>query len=135
MERITSGAGDEALKAVECRAQLRAMSGLMIFVAACAGVGDRPVDVSDEDADSVITLVDPSSARVRMTLRVRGEDDGTTPFAIAESLLRRRGGQRPYRPNARPFNPQDRPRRRFVMEQGLYKLLGAIKYPGGAHAA
>ena len=50
-------------------------------------------------------------------------------------LLRRRGGQRRWRPGGRPFNPRDWPHRRLVEDHGLYQLLGTIRYPGGAHAA
>jgi group II intron reverse transcriptase/maturase len=50
-------------------------------------------------------------------------------------LLVRRGGQRRWRPGGRPFNPCEWPHRRLVQEHGLYKLLGTIQYPGGAHAA
>ena len=50
-------------------------------------------------------------------------------------LLVRRGGQRRWRSGGRPFNPREWPHRRLVQEHGLYKLLGTIQYPGGAHAA
>lgn len=50
-------------------------------------------------------------------------------------LLVRRGGQRRWRPGGRPFNPREWSHRRLVEEHGLYKLLGTIQYPGGAHAA
>jgi len=50
-------------------------------------------------------------------------------------LLVRRGGERRWRPGGRPFNPREWPHRRLVEEHGLYKLLGTIQYPGGAHAA
>jgi group II intron reverse transcriptase/maturase len=50
-------------------------------------------------------------------------------------LLVRRGGQRRWRPGGRPFNVREWSHRRLVEEHGLYKLLGTIKYPGGAHAA
>jgi len=40
----------------------------------------------------------------------------------------RRGWQR------RPFHVSDWPHTRFVEDFGLYKLLGTIRYPGGAHA-
>ena len=44
-------------------------------------------------------------------------------------VMQRRGGQR------RPaFRFADWPHRRFVEEHGLHKLLGTIRYPGGAHA-
>lgn len=49
-------------------------------------------------------------------------------------LLARKGGQRRWRPNGRPFRTGDWPHTRFVTEHGLYKLLGTIRYPGGAHA-
>ena len=50
-------------------------------------------------------------------------------------LLARRGGQRRWKPDGRPFRLSDWPHRRFVTEHGLYPLLGTIRYPGGAHAA
>ena len=50
-------------------------------------------------------------------------------------LLAVRGGQRRWRPGGRPFHPRDWPHRRFVVEHGLYQLLGTIRYPGGSHAA
>jgi RNA-directed DNA polymerase len=49
-------------------------------------------------------------------------------------LLMRRGGQRRWRPDGRPFNPKEWPHRRLVEEHGLYQLLGTIRYPGGVHA-
>lgn len=49
-------------------------------------------------------------------------------------LLSRRGGQRRWRPNNRPFRPKDWPHSRFVKDHGLYQLLGTIRYPGGVHA-
>lgn len=49
-------------------------------------------------------------------------------------LLARKGGQRRWRPNGRPLRWRDWPHTRFVAEHGLYKLLGTIRYPGGAHA-
>jgi len=49
-------------------------------------------------------------------------------------LLARRGGQRRWRPDGRPFRPSAWPHRRFVTDHGLYQLLGTIRYPGGAHA-
>jgi len=52
---------------------------------------------------------------------------------VHERLLRlklRRGGNR-----KRPVNPREWPHQRFVKELGLHKLLGTIRYPGGAHAA
>ncbi len=50
-------------------------------------------------------------------------------------LLARRGGQRRWRPGHRPFRRSDWPHTRFVNDHGLYKLLGTVRYPGGAHAA
>jgi group II intron reverse transcriptase/maturase len=50
-------------------------------------------------------------------------------------LLARRGGQRRWRPDGRPFRPSAWPHRRFVTEHGLHQLLGTIRYPGGVHAA
>lgn len=50
-------------------------------------------------------------------------------------LLAQRGGQRKWKPGRHPFNPKQWPHGRFVQEHGLYKLLGTIRYPGGAHAA
>ena len=50
-------------------------------------------------------------------------------------LLIRRGGQRRWRPGGRPFDPREWPLTRLVAEHGLYRLLGTIRYPGGAHAA
>lgn len=50
-------------------------------------------------------------------------------------LLVRRGGQRRGKAGERLFNPREWPHRRFVEEHGLYKLLGTVRYPGGAHAA
>ena len=44
-------------------------------------------------------------------------------------LLLARGGQR-----RRPINPKEWPHSRFVEGFGLHKLLGTIRYPGGAHA-
>lgn len=49
-------------------------------------------------------------------------------------LMARKGGQRPWRPGGRPFRWSAWPHRRFVEEHGLHKLLGTIRYPGGAHA-
>lgn len=48
-------------------------------------------------------------------------------------LLARRGGGRRNKPR-RPFHGREWPHRRFVEDHGLYKLLGTIRYPGGAHA-
>ena len=50
-------------------------------------------------------------------------------------LLMRRGGQRRWRPDGRPFAVRDWPHRHLVQEHGLYQLLGTIRYPGGTHAA
>jgi len=50
-------------------------------------------------------------------------------------LMTTKGGRRSNRPDGRPFNPAEWPHRRFVDEHGLYKLLGTIRYPGGANAA
>jgi RNA-directed DNA polymerase len=50
-------------------------------------------------------------------------------------LLSRKGGQRRWRPNGRPFNPGEWPHTRFVTDHGLFRLLGTIRYPGGVHAA
>jgi group II intron reverse transcriptase/maturase len=49
-------------------------------------------------------------------------------------LLRKRGGQRRWKPGGRPFRLAAWPHGRFVAEHGLYQLLGTIRYPGGAHA-
>ena len=49
-------------------------------------------------------------------------------------LLARKGGNRRWRPNGRPFRAREWPHVRFVAQHGLYKLLGTIRYPGGAHA-
>ena len=50
-------------------------------------------------------------------------------------LMERRGGQRRWKPGGRWFDRLKWPHRRFVAEQGLYKLLGTVRYPGGTHAA
>ena len=50
-------------------------------------------------------------------------------------LMERRGGQRRWRPDHRPFRRSQWPHKRFVNDHGLYKLLGTIRYPGGVHAA
>lgn len=50
-------------------------------------------------------------------------------------LMERRGGQRRWRPDQRPFRRREWPHRRLVEDHGLYQLLGTIKYPGGVHAA
>lgn len=47
-----------------------------------------------------------------------------------QRLLAKRGGSR-----RAPFRPGEWPHSRFVEEHGLYKLLGTIRYPGGANAA
>ena len=49
-------------------------------------------------------------------------------------LMARKGGQRRWRPGGRPFRSSEWPHRRFVEEHGLHRLLGTIRYPGGAHA-
>jgi len=51
---------------------------------------------------------------------------------VGKRLLRlklRKGGNR-----KKPVNPRAWPHTRFVEELGLYRLLGTIRYPGGAHA-
>ncbi len=50
-------------------------------------------------------------------------------------LLARRGGQRRWKPDGRPFRRSAWGHRRFVSDHGLYQLLGTIRYPGGVHAA
>jgi group II intron reverse transcriptase/maturase len=50
-------------------------------------------------------------------------------------LMARRGGQRSWKPDGRPFRRSQWPHQRFVADHGLYQLLGTIRYPGGAHAA
>jgi len=45
-------------------------------------------------------------------------------------LLERRGGRR-----RKGFRWAEWPHERFVDDQGLYRLLGTIRYPGGVHAA
>ena len=50
-------------------------------------------------------------------------------------LLAQRGGDRRWKPGGRPFRTTDWPHTRFVTDHGLYRLLGTIRYPGGAHAA
>jgi group II intron reverse transcriptase/maturase len=45
-------------------------------------------------------------------------------------LLQKRGGDR-----RKPIRWKDWPHDRFVKEHGLHKLLGSIRYPGGAQAA
>jgi len=49
-------------------------------------------------------------------------------------LMQRRGGQRRWQPDNRPFRTRDWPHCRFVQEHGLHQLLGTIRYPGGANA-
>jgi group II intron reverse transcriptase/maturase len=49
-------------------------------------------------------------------------------------LLVRRGGQRRWCPDGRPFQMVDWSHRRLVEQHGLYKLLGTVRYPGGASA-
>jgi RNA-directed DNA polymerase len=44
-------------------------------------------------------------------------------------LLAVRGGKR-----RKDFRAREWPHKRFVEELGLHKLLGTIRYPGGAHA-
>ncbi len=46
------------------------------------------------------------------------------------SLILRRGGDRRI-----TRNPKEWPHERFVKEHGLHKLLGTVRYPGGAKAA
>jgi group II intron reverse transcriptase/maturase len=51
---------------------------------------------------------------------------------VGERLLRlklRKGGNR-----TKPVHPREWPHTRFVGELGLHRLLGTIRYPGGAHA-
>ena len=50
-------------------------------------------------------------------------------------LMSRRGGQRRWKPDRRPFRGKAWPHGRLVADHGLYQLLGTIRYPGGAHAA
>lgn len=50
-------------------------------------------------------------------------------------LMRQRGGDRRWKPGGRPFRSADWPHTRLVQDHGLYRLLGTIRYPGGAHAA
>jgi hypothetical protein len=45
-------------------------------------------------------------------------------------LMARRGGDR-----RRPFRAREWPHERFVKDHGLHRLLGTIRYPGGANAA
>jgi group II intron reverse transcriptase/maturase len=51
---------------------------------------------------------------------------------VTMRLVRLMGATRGWR--RRPFHLQDWSYRRFVEDFGLYKLLGTIRYPGGAHA-
>jgi group II intron reverse transcriptase/maturase len=46
-------------------------------------------------------------------------------------LMARKGGRRAWHA---ALCPADWPHRRLVDEHGLYRLLGTIRYPGGAHA-
>ena len=46
------------------------------------------------------------------------------------TLLRRRGGTR-----RRAFDQDKWPLTRFVQDHGLHRLVGTVRYPGGAHAA
>jgi RNA-directed DNA polymerase len=46
------------------------------------------------------------------------------------ALLRRRGGNR-----RGDFRARDWPIQRFVRDHNLHRLIGTIRYPGGAHAA
>lgn len=48
------------------------------------------------------------------------------------SFLKKRGGDRK---NKKPFRSQEWPHERFVEQHGLYRLLGTIRYPGGAKVA
>ena len=50
-------------------------------------------------------------------------------------LLAAHGGQRKNQPGGKPFRRSEWPHQRFVEKHGLYKLLGTIRYPGGANAA
>jgi group II intron reverse transcriptase/maturase len=45
-------------------------------------------------------------------------------------LMAKRGGDR-----RKPFRAREWPHERFVKDHGLYRLLGTIRYPGGANAA
>jgi group II intron reverse transcriptase/maturase len=45
-------------------------------------------------------------------------------------LMAKRGGDR-----RQPFRAREWPHERFVKDHGLYRLLGTIRYPGGANAA
>lgn len=49
-------------------------------------------------------------------------------------LMQRRGGQRRSK-TAGGYSEREWPPRRFAEEHGLHRLLGTIRYPGGAHAA
>jgi group II intron reverse transcriptase/maturase len=46
------------------------------------------------------------------------------------ALMARRGGDR-----RQPFRAREWPHERFVKDHGLHRLLGTIRYPGGANAA
>jgi RNA-directed DNA polymerase len=50
-------------------------------------------------------------------------------------LLAKRSQRKRKKVRGEPFNPRQWPHKRFVNEHGLYKLLGTIRYPGGANAA
>jgi group II intron reverse transcriptase/maturase len=47
-------------------------------------------------------------------------------------LIKKRGGDRK---NKKPYRPKEWPHKRFVEEFGLFRLLGTIRYPGGAKVA
>ena len=49
-------------------------------------------------------------------------------------LMRLRGGQRRSKDGA-TYTLRTWPPSRFVVEHKLHRLLGTIRYPGGAHAA
>jgi len=49
-------------------------------------------------------------------------------------LMQRRGGQRRSKAGGK-YTERAWPPRRFAEEHGLHRLLGTIRYPGGAHAA
>jgi RNA-directed DNA polymerase len=50
-------------------------------------------------------------------------------------LLTKRSQRTRKKVRGKPFNPRQWPHKRFVNEHGLHKLLGTIRYPGGANAA
>jgi len=54
--------------------------------------------------------------------------DSFVTSRLARLIGQREGWKR------RPFYPRDWPHARFVNDFGLHKLLGTIRYPGGAHA-